>query len=214
MTKHSEIKNTLTLIPTMGTILFMSLYFVATFFYPGGSQIDKNAVGFSWVNNYWCNLLDEIAINGQKNSAQPIALTAMFILCLALIYFWINFPKYTSIGKGYKYTIQICGTLAMVIGFFLFTKIDHELITNSASLSGLIAMAVTFIGLHKNKWRTLLNFGLLNTALIVANNILYYHKEWIGYLPLVQKITFVTVLLWICSINIKMYRLQRKVSIK
>ncbi len=209
MTSKRNITNIWILTPTIGTILFVCLYFIATFFYPGGSQANKNSIGFSWINNYWCNLLNDTAINGQQNSAQPIALTAMFILCLALIYFWLNFPKYTSIKRSYKLVIQICGTLAMTIGFFLFTKIDHDLITNLSSLLGLIAMSGIFTGLYKNRWRTLLNFGILNILLVIANNILYYNKELILYLPIVQKITFATVLIWICSINIKMYRWQK-----
>lgn len=35
---------------------FLLFYVVATFFYPGGSQLDKTASGFSWTQNYWCNL--------------------------------------------------------------------------------------------------------------------------------------------------------------
>lgn len=190
----------------IGTLIFAILYFIATFFYPGGSQFDDNSVGFSWTNNYWCNLLSDIAINGQENSAQPIALTAMLILCLSLTYFWLQFPKYTHLGNYYKYGIQISGTLAMTIGLLLFTKIDHDLITNLATFFGLIAMTGTFIGLYKNGWKGLFYVGLINIVLIIANNGLYYNKDLIFYLPLVQKITFATFLTWICCINLKIYR--------
>lgn len=194
------------LTPMIGTLIFAILYFIATFFYPGGSQFDDNSVGFSWTNNYWCNLLSDIAINGQENSAQPIALTAMLILCLSLTYFWLQFPKYTHLGNYYKYGIQISGTLAMTIGLLLFTKIDHDLITNLATFFGLIAMTGTFIGLYKNGWKGLFYVGLINIVLIIANNGLYYNKDLIFYLPLVQKITFATFLTWICCINLKIYR--------
>jgi len=190
--------------PIIGTVLFVILYFVSTLFYPGGSQFDKNSVGFSWTDNYWCNLLDEKAINGQTNSARQIAMTAMLVLCLTLIFFWFQFPKYTNLSENYKVTIKASGTLAMLIGFFLFTKVDHDLITNLASLFGLLATIGTFIGLHKNRWKSLFYFGLLNILLFVVNAFLYYNKEYILYLPLVQKITFVTFLTWICLINFKM----------
>ncbi len=193
--------------PTIGTILFILLYLVSTLYYPGGSQVDKNSVGFSWVNNYWCNLLNDKAINGQSNTAQPIALTAMFILCTMLTLFWVQFPKYTTIKKVYKLTITICGTLAILISTFLFTNYDHDLITNLASLFGLIATIGAFIGLFKNGWKMLFYFGLLNILLVVINNIFYYRKDLIYYLPIVQKITFVTFLIWICLINLKIYRL-------
>jgi hypothetical protein len=198
------------LTPVFGIASFVILYFVATFYYPGGSQFDKNSIGFSWKDNYWCNLLNDEAINGQSNSAQPIALIAMFILCVTLAIFWLQFPKYTNLSKTYKLTIQINGILAMLIGLFLFTKFDHDLITKLASLFGLIATTGTLIGLFKNGWKTLSYFGLLNILLVIANNILYYNKELICYLPIVQKITFLTFLIWICSIGLKIFGLKNE----
>lgn len=203
------IKRLWVLTPIWGAASFAILYFVATFYYPGGSEFDKNYIGFSWKDNYWCNLLNDKAINGQTNSAQPIALIAMFILCLTLTSFWLQFPKYTNLDKGYNWMIQICGTLAMIIGFLLFTKFDHDIITNLASIFGLIATIGTFIGLYKNKWRTLFYFGIVNIILIITNNILYYSKELISYLPVVQKITFATFLFWICCIDIKIYKMTK-----
>src|SRR3954449_6164304 len=65
-----------TLLPLFGIILFLLLYFIATLYYPGGAQFDKTTKGFSWTQNYWCNLLNENAINGLPNPARPIAITA------------------------------------------------------------------------------------------------------------------------------------------
>ena len=197
------------LTPIFGTILFVVLYVVATLFYPGGSQADKNSIGFSWINNYWCNLLNENAINGQHNPAKPIAMTSMFVLCLTLTLFWFLFPKHINIGKFAKLTIQISGTLAMTIAFFLFTEINHDLVTNLASIFGLAATVGTFIGLYKTKWYGLFAFGLLNILLVGLNNYVYYHKGLIIYLPIIQKISFATFLLWVCCIDIKLYRMVK-----
>jgi hypothetical protein len=205
LTSEIDINRLLILTPIFGTVLFAILYFIATFFYPGGSQFDKDSVGFSWANNYWCNLLNDNAINGQANTAQPIALTAMIILCLTLIYFWLQFPKYTNLDKNLKLTVQISGTLAMTVGLFLFSKFDHDMITNLSSLFGIVAMTGTFIGLYKNGWKMLFYFGLINIVLVFINNFLYFNKDLILYLPLVQKISFTTFLIWICSINLKIY---------
>lgn len=54
----------------------------------------------------------------------------------------------------------------MVIAFFLFTNLNHDLITNLASAFGFIAIVGTFIGLYKAKWFGLFVFGLLNVLLI------------------------------------------------
>ncbi|MBS1952173.1 MAG: hypothetical protein JST37_14285 [Bacteroidetes bacterium] len=213
MTQQTDrTKNILALIPIFGTMLFVMLYIVATFLYPGGSQVDKNSIGFSWTNNYWCNLLNENAINGQSNSAKPVALTAMLILCLTLAFFWFSFPRQINLNNKLRLIIQISGMLAMTIAFFLFTNINHDLITNLASSFGAIATIGTFVGLYKNKWFGLFAFGLLNILLVGLNNLCYYDKELIVYLPVIQKISFATFLIWVCCININLYRGGRKTA--
>ncbi len=194
------------LIPILGVLLFVVLYVVATFLYPGGSQIDRNAVGFSWTNNYWCNLLNDNAINGQPNAAKPIALTGLFVLCLTLSIFWFIFPTQINISKNLQRTIQDSGILAMTVALFLFTHLNHDLITNLASTFGAIATIGTFIGLYKNKLFGLFAFGLLNILLVSLNNLCYYNKALIVYLPVIQKISFATFLIWICCIVINRHR--------
>lgn len=143
-------KNILLLTPVFGTLLFVILYFIATLFYPGGSRADKNSTGFSWVNNYWCNLLNQQAINGEKNPARSIALAAMFVLCLTLSLFWLITPKYILTNKKLILTIQVCGILAMTTAFLLLTAINHDLVINISCGFGVMATAGTFVGLYKS----------------------------------------------------------------
>jgi hypothetical protein len=206
------IKNIKSFISTLGIILFVLLYIIATLYYPGGSYVDKKSSGFSWQNNYWCNLLNSKAINGETNTAQPIALFAMLVLCFTLTYFWLRFPKFTMLNKVFKIAIQVFGTLAMTGGLLLFTNIDHDLITNLTSFFGIIATAGTVSGLYKNGWTTLFYFGGLNILLVLANNFLYYNNELILYLPLVQKITFVTFLIWFCCIDFRIFILTKNAA--
>lgn len=194
------------LLPVGGTILFAVLYFLAACFYPGGSQADANARGFSWVNNYWCNLLNEKAINGQPNSARPVALLAMIVLSVALSAFWLLFAANSRIGKMLRYIIGVSGVLSMVIGFFLFTATDHDMVTNLASAFGLVAVIGTLAGLYTMKCRGLFVYGLINLVLVAANNYVYYNKELLLYLPVVQKITFAAFLIWVSLISLHLYR--------
>lgn len=194
------------LIPLWGTVLFIALYIIATLFYPGGSQADVHATGFSWTNNYWCNLLNEKAINGQFNTARRVALLAMIVLSLTLSAFWLLFAAKVSVSKVLKAIIGLSGVLSMAAGFFLFTAIDHDLVTNLASALGLIAVVGTLIGLYKMKWLGLFAIGLANLLLVAANNYVYYNKDLLHYLPVIQKITFAVFLAWICLISLRLYR--------
>lgn len=202
-------QNVWVLAPVFGTVFFICLYFVATLFYPGGSQVNENSTGFSWINNYWCNLLNEKSINGQLNTARPWAMTAMIVLCFTLVIFWYLFSKHAGLKKSVRLTIQISGALAMTTGIFIFTDL-HDTIINIASLCGLVATICTFIGLQKLKWIKLFWFGIFNLTLVALNNILYYGNGLKLYLPVVQKITFFFFLLWICIITVNLYRKQIK----
>jgi hypothetical protein len=189
----------------MGSVLFSFLYFIATLYYPGGTYLDKTSSGFSWTQNYWCNLLDENAINGELNQARPFAFAAMGVLNLTLISFWYSFPKVAGFKRNEQYAVQLSGFLSMLISYFVFTT-HHDAVINVAGFFGLIALAGTLIGLRKLKWNTLFYCGLFAAALIALNNLLYYRTTLMYYLPAVQKLTFLYFVLWISLINLRWYR--------
>lgn len=192
-----------------GIILFAIFYIIAANLYPGGSQVNKYSEGFSWTDNYWCTLLNEQAVNGKLNAARPVALAAMFLLCLSLSLFWYIFPQYSDLNKNTKLMIQISGTLAMSITMFLFTSL-HDVVIIVAGFFGIVALLGTFFGLYKNKWHLLLLFGILNLLLIALNNYVYWTNDYIRYLPVIQKISFLSFLIWICCITLNLYRMNAK----
>lgn len=195
------------LIVNSGIGLFVCLYFLATLNYPGGSQANQFSNGFSWTDNYWCNLLDTKAINGKFNAAKPLALAAMMVLCITLAFFWIWFPVFAGMGKARIQITRYAGIAAMVTAFFLFTG-PHDMIINAASLFGLVSVLGTFAGLYQLKWVWLLRMGIFNLLMVVINNICYYNKSLLIYLPVVQKITFLFFLLWISLISLRLSKLK------
>jgi hypothetical protein len=203
-------KNSWILVPFIGSFLFIVLYIIAAFLYPGGSGTDKAAIGYSWTDNYWCNLLSEKAINGQTNAARPVAVTAMFILCLSLSTFWILFPALTQLKKYHKLLIQVAGTVCMLVSFLLLTSIDHDLAVNTSSAFGLIAMIGILIALYQLKWNWLFAIGLFNLLLVALNNYLYHSNEMM-YLPIVQKFSFLSFLVWFSFISINLYQRPMRV---
>ena len=199
-------KNIWLLFPVFGSVLFIILYIIAAFRYPGGSAIDKTAAGFSLINNYWCNLLDERSINGEFNTGRLFAVAAMIVLCVALSIFWIVFPRQVALMKYHRLIIQVTGVGAMAGSFLLYTDLDHDLVINSSSFLGFIATIGTIVALFKIRLNPLFIYGIFNVFLIALNNYLYYAKGMIVYLPVVQKISFLAFLLWFCLVSIKLYR--------
>lgn len=193
------------LFPLIGSLAFLLLYVAAAFRYPGGNYLDKNEPGFSWSQNYWCNLLAGKAINGQPNAAQPFAFTAMAVAGLTLVNFWYSFSGLGIFDSGEQRVMRASGLLAMGIGLFIFTPF-HDAVINGAGLFGLIALGGTLVGLRRLRWTGLFYAGWLVLALIGLNNLLYYGNDPLHWLALVQKITFVVFLAWISSINLRWCR--------
>lgn len=196
------------LVPLFGALLFFILYMIGASLYPGGSQIDKHSIGFSWLNNYWCNLLNKHAVNGQLNPARPFALIGMFVLCITIGFFWYLFPKHIHYNKNNKLVIQLSGSLSMSIAMFVFTDMHDEIINMSGLLGG-IAIIGSLVGLYQMKWFGLMVMGTLNLGLLLSNHYIYHTKELIIYLPMIQKISFISYLIWVCIIDLKFFTSEK-----
>ena len=89
-------------------------------------------------------------------------------------------------------------------GMFLFSSF-HDVIVNLATVAGLVPVTSTFIGLYWLRWKKLYWMGLFSLVLVALNNVLYYGDGLQRFLPVVQKITFLYFLGWICLIIINMH---------
>lgn len=189
--------------PTFGILTFIGLFFYSASLYPGGSQADINAVGFDWMNNYWCNLMRENALNGQENPARPIALIAMVILCVSVTIDYFYFAFFFEKNRVSKLILKVSGTLSTVAAVFIFTKY-HDLMTTLLSIFGGIGLIVMIRALHKNKMTFYKLSGIFCVILVGMNNLFYYNENLIAYNPIVQKITFIAILAWIIGLNFEM----------
>ncbi len=202
------IKNrTILLLPVAGVIIFILLYWLATLYYPGGSQADHQEPGFSWKDNYWCNLLDKTAINGSDNAGRPFALAGMLVLVVSLSIFFLAVPFNVDIPTRLKRMISFAGLASMVSVLFLQAG-SHDFILNMAGVFGFVAFGGMVSILLRMKWYGLAIWGFINLFLVALNNLLYYNEGWIGLLPIVQKITFLCFLIWISSICLRVYRVM------
>ncbi len=207
--RDSSFARILVLLPVAGILLFAVLYLLAAYLYPGGSEFNPNATGFSWTENYWCNLLNKKAINGRHNIGRPYALMALAVLAFTLTLFWHLFALLLSTSRKSKLLIQVSGTLSMLI-FILFSSAYHDIIINLSGLFGLIAFLKTMAELKRQRVTGIWYFGVLNLLLVAANNILYYNTTWRIHLPTVQKVTFLTFLSWMCLVCWFMFRYLKR----
>ncbi len=187
-----------------GIIFFILLYIIAALLYPGGSDIDKTATGFSWQHNYWCELMDSDAQNGKDNTARPVAIAAMFVLAISLIIFWYQIPLLFSGKKTGSMVIRYCGVGSMLIVPFMFTG-RHDAVMNIAGLLGCIAIAVLMAKLYTYKMYGYFIYAILCILLCALNNYVYYTGNLLYWLPVIQKISFIVFLLWFALLTVKLY---------
>ena len=196
-------KNLWTLLPTFGILIFLGMSVYSTSLYPGGSQADANSVGFDWANNFWCNLMAENGVNGLKNRARPIAVFASIILSLSMILFFFHFAKHFVKDSVWKNIIKVTGTISMSSAIFIFTKF-HDIMTTLLSVFGVVVIIGIIRTLHKNNMTFFKISGIACMIFVVINNLFYYNENFIAYLPLIQKFSFILILAWTVGLNLKM----------
>ncbi len=200
------------LIPVIGIVIFVGLYIFSSTLYPGGSQANLNSEGFDWINNYWCNLMNEKGMNGQPNPAKPYSIIAMIILCLSLMFFFIQFAQIYSKSKIWKRIIKTSGIISMSFAILIFTKY-HDLMTTLSSIFGLFVVIGIIREIYKSKLSIYKITGVICILILGLNNYIYYTQQFIEVLPLLQKITFAIVLLWIIGLNFEINKKKIKLAI-
>lgn len=196
------------LLPSFSIIIFLVLYIYAASLYPGGSKADKQAIGFSWRHNYWCDLFDSSAQNGMMSNARPYAIVAMIILCAGFAYLFYLVPQLFDFQDTKLRWLQVTGILTAAIAVLIFTPL-HGYVIHVAGLFGAIALSLTFYFLYQSNYHFLFYFGLICLTLCVVNFIIYDTGWGLYYLPVFQKFTFLIFFLWAIGLNVAILKTVR-----
>lgn len=183
----------------VGISISILLLIVATFYYPGGSQFEKNSVGFDWANNYLCNLFNEKAVNGMDNPSRYIAMVGMLFLCASFALFFARFSKKIPRKKDAN-IIQYSGIGSMFCTFMLITPY-HDLMTILASTFGLITLFYIMVFTFKSRLTFLKYLSVLCLVILYLNNYIYYTQNGLAWLPILQKISLLTLIGWLLGLE-------------
>ena len=197
------------ILPLLGIVSFIGLGIFSSTLYPGGSRIDLNSEGFDWINNYWCNLMSEKGINGQPNPSRPFSILAFVILCMSLMTYLIQFAEFYVKSKLWKRLIKVNLVLSITFAMLIFTQY-HDLMIFMTWIFALFAL----FGLIKEVYKSLMPIhkiiALLCIILLGMNLYLFYMKQFMVVLPLLQKITFVIVLISVIGFNYELTKKKNK----
>ncbi len=192
------------LLPLVGMGLFVLLYVLAALKYPGGSWMMPQQNGFSFWNNYLCDLLDQNAINGELNTARYLARTSLTVLCFSLFLIWYYLP---NLFKGEKFNISIMwfsGMAALITTAFLSSG-THDNTVRIAGFFAVIAFLTCFLELFKAGYLKLFVFGAVCLIIFLFNYYIYETGQFIRLLPIIQKITFVCFIIWFIVLDLLLY---------
>ncbi|MFT4830504.1 MAG: hypothetical protein ACI815_000138 [Psychroserpens sp.] len=196
------------MIPLLGMLLFIFFYFKSAFNYPGGSHFSQAEDGYSFLNNYLCDLLDTTSLNGAPNPSKSLARFALFSLCSCLSVLWYYLPKLFKNKGVHLSIIRLAGISAMMITLFL-SSTSHDLVIYVAGLIGLLAMVITIVALFRDGYQELFALGIFCLAIFLLNFYIYESGLLIKVLPVIQKITFISFLGWFALLDISLLRKMR-----
>ncbi|MBX7153032.1 hypothetical protein K1X84_15500 [bacterium] len=176
----------------LGIVISLSLLWMATRSYPGGSQVDKTSIGYDWKNNYISNLFGEMAVNGADNTSRFWAIGGMIFLSASLALFFIEFSKKIP-AKGAANVIKYSGVIAMVLTFLIATPLHDHMITVASTMT-LISLFYITVFVFKSKLHLFKFLCTVCLLVFYCSLYLYYTGTFLKFLPIMQKITFASII--------------------
>lgn len=196
---------------------FVGLMAVAVMTYPGGTWIDPRHPGFHYRDNFLCDLLLPVAINGAPN---PLASVTSQLAMLALVAgfgpFWLAVPRHFAtrdarLGRW----VRALGvtSLAGMVGVPLTTSVAqswlHSICIVAAAVPGLLAAALAIVGTARNsatsRWLPALGaLALVTSAVDVALYVAHVLRDdaVTAVVPGLQKVAVALVLAWLTAVAV------------
>ena len=183
-------------IAALGVIIFVILYIYAASFYPGGSVVDPSSVGYDWFHNYWCDLMYKQSLDGAKNLARPIAITAWVILCLSILYILIKIIGQLFPSGNIKNSLLVLATLAMFFGLLAATD-NHDLFVMLSFPFGAITVLALAWQAQASNSKLLSVVAWFVVISLTASFIMYFTSIGLYWIGFIQKIALALSFLWI-----------------
>jgi hypothetical protein len=183
----------------IGIIIALLLLVVAAVYYPGGSQLDKNSVGYDWKNNYLSNLFSVKAVNGAANASRPWAIAGMLFLCSAFGLFFFEFSKKIP-SKLSANIIRYFGIGAMLFAFLVVAPYHDIMVTISSTLA-LVSMFYIIIFIFKSKLHLFKVLSVVCMVALYSCNYVYFTRTGLEILPVLQKAAMLLTITWMLCLQ-------------
>jgi hypothetical protein len=188
--------------PLVGILVSVLLFTVAMAFYPGGTSFSANTVGYDWSRNFLSSLFQPQAWNGSPNPARWFAIPAMFLLCLSYGFIFRCVSR-RGRSKFQRKAIEIGGIGSAVYTFLVVTPM-HDLMITISLFFFVAAVLGTLHLLYVERHTFLFAAGLTCLAVLLISTGMYYGNVLYEALPVAQKLTFVSLVVWVLALHYTM----------
>lgn len=193
--------------PIVGCSLFLILITFTAIQFPGGSYTENCTLGYSWSHNYLCDIIAIESYNGEWNHCYRIGLAAMICLCWGISMFFFFFPEWLNVKGIWKFIIKWMGLVSMICAMLIFSELHNIMIAISSALA-LPALFGVFITLYRQRYFKYFYFGVFILVLLLINNVIYYTDFMEHWLPQIQKISVICVILWLVHMNVHFVKMK------
>lgn len=176
------------------SVIFMVM---AASFYPGGSILDKNSIGFEWSKNFISNLFLAKAINGLENPGRIWALFGMAFHAVGYGFFFINMSKKLS-SRQLARILKFIGIANLLLIFLIATPF-HDLGVLSIILT-LMGLFIITIFILKSKLH-LLKFCCIFCLLTYYCFFFVFGFGYLGLSVIIQKVYIISSMLLILGLE-------------
>jgi len=190
------------LVPLVSVTVFVALYATAAWVYPGGTRSDPGRVGFSFSDNYWCDLLDATTHGGRNNPSRPFAMAALFVFCTGLAVFWWSVPALFPFAPRRGVLVRAAGIISALVMAWVATPL-HDLAINVAGGLGVVGFVATISAVNaRGQVVEIVTWSTLFAAL--SNFAIWQTGIGLSVLPLIQKVAFALFLGWMVLTSLRL----------
>lgn len=187
--------------PIIGLGLYLTLFVITTNDYSGGSINAPNAVGYSFFDNFLCDVMTRTSAGSMQNNMRSLAIVAHWILSFTMIIFFYLLPEIFEERNRNTFLVRFFGVLTMTVFIFMFTDY-HDLIVTLTGLLGTVALIPFFIELRHYHGKRFKQLAYLCFLLSIVVYLIFETKIGFYYLPFLQKITFIFDAWWVIWVSI------------
>ncbi len=203
----------------LGLLGYLGCMMASARLYPGGIWDDPSTVGFSFWENFWCDLLSPVAIGGgQHGLGSWLARAAFASFALSMFLFWPLGARFAgdstearrAVSFGRLCALSLLGVSAVPSAS---SELWHAVFVILSCLSGLVAVVLLTLALRARRDRvaeTLSALVMLSSAIPLLQYIRQgiQRAHYASWLAGAQKIANGFLLVWMAYLLWSMWRGQ------